>query len=42
VIPNVQDFFDAVVGVYFEAVNDYSAKYKEIRTKRKIEDMINL
>jgi pantothenate kinase type III len=42
VIPNVKDFFDAVVGVYFEAVNDYSAKYKEIRTKRKIEDMINL
>ena len=42
VIPNVQEFFDNVVSVYFEALNEYSAKFAEIKSKRKIEDMVGL
>lgn len=42
VISNVQEFFDNVVSVYFEALNEYSAKFAEIKSKRKIEDIVSL
>jgi hypothetical protein len=28
--------------IYFESTNDYSAKYAEIKNKRKVEDIVNL
>ena len=42
VINDVQDFLDNLVSVYFEAVNEYSVKYTEIKSKRKVEDIVNL
>jgi hypothetical protein len=42
VINDVQDFLDNLVSVYFEAVNEYSVKYAEIKNKRKIEDIVSL
>jgi hypothetical protein len=42
VIPNVQEFFDTIVGIYFEVLNEYSAKFTEIKSKRKIGDIIEL
>lgn len=42
VINNVQEFFDNVVSVYFEALNGYSAKFAEIKSKRKISDIVEL
>ena len=41
-INNVQEFHDKIVEIYFQAVNDYSVKFAELKSKRKIEDMISL
>jgi hypothetical protein len=41
-ISDVSAFFDEIVGRYFEALNEYSAKYAEIKSKRKIEDIVKL
>jgi predicted 3-demethylubiquinone-9 3-methyltransferase (glyoxalase superfamily) len=42
VINNVQEFFDDIVEVYFSAINEYSAKFAEIKSKRKIADIVEL
>ena len=42
IIANVQDFFDDIVGVYFEAITEYQAKYAELKSKRKISDIVEL
>jgi len=42
VINNVQEFFDNIVSVYFEALNAYSAKFAEIKSKRNIKDIVEL
>lgn len=42
VIADVQSFFDAIVGIYFEVLNEYSAKFTEIKSKRKIGDIVEL
>ena len=42
IIPNVQDFFDNLVSTYFEALNEYAAKYADIKSKRKIGDIVEL
>lgn len=42
VIENVQEFFDSIVAVYFQAVNEYAAKFADIKSKRKIEDIVSL
>jgi len=42
VIVSVSDFFDTIVSTYFEAVNEYSAKYNEIKSKRKVEGIVSL
>jgi hypothetical protein len=42
VISNVQEFLDNIVGVYYEVLNDYSAKFAELKSKRKIKDIIDL
>jgi len=41
-VPNVQEFFDSIVAIYFEATNEYAAKYASIKTKRKIADIVEL
>jgi len=42
VIANVQEFFDNIVSVYFEALNVYAVKFNEIKSKRKITDIVTL
>lgn len=42
VIDNVLDFLNNIVNVYFEAVNDYSVKVTEIKSKRKLTDIVEL
>lgn len=42
VIADVQEFFDTIVSVYFQAVNEYAAKFAEIKSKRKVEDIVSL
>jgi hypothetical protein len=42
IIENVQDFFDDIVGVYFEALTEYQQKYAEMKSKRKISDIVEL
>jgi hypothetical protein len=42
VIDNVQEFFDNITAIYFEALNDYSAKFTEIKSKRKVKDIVDL
>jgi hypothetical protein len=42
VITDVQVFFDEIVAIYFESLNEYSVKYTEIARKRKISDIIEL
>jgi hypothetical protein len=41
-VPDVQEFFDRIVSIYFEATNEYAAKYNSLRTKRKISDIVEL
>jgi hypothetical protein len=42
VISDVQQFLDNITSIYFEAINEYSAKFIEIKNKRKIEDIVSL
>jgi hypothetical protein len=42
VIVDVQDFFDTIVSKYFESINEYSAKYNDIKSKRKVQDIVSL
>ena len=41
-ITDVQSFYNNIVDSYFQAINEYSVKFAEIKSKRKIEDMTNL
>lgn len=42
IIADVRQFFDEISSIYFEAVNEYAAKFSEISSKRKIKDMVEL
>jgi len=42
IINNVQEFFDSIVSVYYEATNEYATKFAEIKNKRKISDIVEL
>jgi hypothetical protein len=42
VITDVQKFFDDIMLIYFEATNTYAAKYAELKSKRKISDIVEL
>jgi hypothetical protein len=42
IIPNVQEFFDEIVATYFGALNEYAVKYADIKSKRKISDIVEL
>jgi hypothetical protein len=41
-INNVEKFFDDITTIYFEETNTYAAKYAEIKSKRKISDIVEL
>jgi hypothetical protein len=42
IINDVQKFFDDIILIYFESTNEYAAKYAEIKSKRKISDIVEL
>ena len=42
IIADVKDFLDNIVSVYFEALNEYTNKFIEIKSKRKIADIVDL
>lgn len=41
-IKDVQEFYNNIVETYFQAINDYAAKFAEIKSKRKVEDIVKL
>lgn len=41
-ISDVQEFFDKILSQHVEALNRYSAKFVEIKSKRKISDIVEL
>lgn len=42
IIADVKDFLDSIVSVYFEALNEYTTRFSEIKNKRKIADIVDL
>lgn len=42
VINDVQDFFDKIILQYVESLNTYSVKFADIKSKRKISDIVNI
>jgi hypothetical protein len=42
IIADVQEFFDSIIAIYFEATNEYAAKYANLKSKRKIADIVEL
>lgn len=42
VITDVQAFFDAILLNYMTALNEYSVKFAELKSKRKLADMVEL
>jgi len=42
VINDVQQFFNDIVDVYFQTVNEYSVKYTDIKNKRSVKDIVSL
>lgn len=41
-IANLQEFLDNILAVYSEATNEYLAKYADLRSKRRVGDLVNL
>jgi len=42
VITDVQEFFDTILLQYMTALNEYSVKFADIKSKRKIGDIVEL
>lgn len=42
VVPDVQKFFDEILLQYMTALNQYSIKYADLKSKRKVADLVNL
>jgi hypothetical protein len=42
VISDVQKFFNEITSIYFESTNNYATKYAELKSKRKIADIVEL
>lgn len=41
-IKDVEEFFSDITSIYFQAINDYSARFTEIKSKRKVADIVDL
>lgn len=41
-IPDVQQFFDSIVHIYFEATDEYNVKYSSLKSKRNILAIVEL
>lgn len=42
VIQDVQKFFDEILLIYMTALNEYSVKFAELKSKRKLADIVEL
>jgi hypothetical protein len=42
IIADVQEFLDNIIAQYFGALNEYAAKYADLKSKRKIADIVEL
>jgi len=42
IINDVRKFFEDIVSIFFESTNSYAAKFAEIKSKRKIADIVDL
>jgi len=42
IVTDVQEFFDSIIAIYFEATNEYAVKYASLKSKRKIADIVDL
>ena len=41
-IPDLKSFLDEIISIYFSATNDYLIKYNQIRSKRRVGDLMAL
>jgi len=41
-ITNISKFLDDILDIYFTNTNEYFAKYNEIKTKRNVEDLLDV
>ena len=41
-IPDLKLFLDDIISIYFSATNDYLVKYNQIKTKRRVGDLMAL
>ncbi len=41
-IPDLKTFLDEIISIYFSATNDYLVKYNQIKTKRRVGDLMAL
>lgn len=41
-VSDVQAFYDTITDTYFQALNNYAAKFTDIKSKRKVEDIVKL
>ena len=41
-IPNLKVFLDEIISIYFSATNEYLVKYTQIRSKRRVGDLMAL
>lgn len=42
IVTDVQQFYDDIVDHYFQAINEYAVKFADIKSKRKVEDIVSL
>ena len=42
IIHDVKEFFEDILNIYFESLNDYAVKYASIASKRNISDLVDL
>lgn len=41
-VNDVQEFFDNILLIYMTSINEYAAKFAEIKSKRKVGDIVAL
>jgi len=41
-VTNLKEFLDNILAVYGEATNEYLAKYADLRSKRRVRDLVGL
>ena len=42
IIANVEDFCTNITSIYFESLNDFTLKYNDLKSKRKVRGLVDL